>query len=85
MIITISKLTETISIFQYSSFCFGIFDSGLEFWFSHQTPEVDIFVQRTLLRAAADGEEGGEDDVDDGEDDDDDEIGVAGGGETAAS
>ena len=81
IIITISKHTETISIFQ----CSRIFDSWLESWFSHQTSEVDIFVQRTLLRAAADGEEGGEGDVDDGEDDDNDEIGVTGGGETAAS
>ena len=76
---------KTISIFQCSSFRFGIFDSRLESWFSHQTSEVDIFVQRTLLRAAADGEDGGEGDVDDDEDDDDDEIGVAGGGGEAAA
>ena len=74
---------ELISIFQYLSFSFGIFSSGLESWLPQQTAEVDIFVQRTLLVAAADGEGEGEGEVNDDEADDDDEIGGAGGAAAA--
>ena len=74
---------ELISIFQYLSFSFGIFSSGLESWLPQQTAEVDIFVQRTLLVAAADDEGEGEGEVNDDEADDDDEIGGAGGAAAA--
>ena len=61
------------------SFSFGIFNSGRESWLPPQTAEVDIFVQRTLLVTAADGECREEGEVYDGEDDDNDEIALAGG------
>ena len=74
---------ELISIFQYLSFSFEIFSSWLESWLPQQTAEVDIFVQRTLLVAAADNEGEGEGEVNDDEADDDDEIGGAGGAAAA--
>ena len=61
------------------SFSFGIFNFGRKSWLPPQTAEVDIFVQRTLLVTAADGEGREEGEVYDGEDDDNDEIALAGG------